>query len=160
MSTIDEQIKQQQEEMNALNWKLHRLKRQKAKDDAEYEKVHAKELGFSDVGDYHSYLREVELGHYDWDGNVNLENHGNLASIVRTKPSWSTVIPGFIRNAYIALFFDQWNKTPLDKSELLTPAHGDYQNFLNEGYGPLTNAEVELIKSGKGDRRDEGLTFG
>ena len=160
MSTIGEQIKQLQQELNALHWKLHLLKRQKAKEDKEYEKVHAKELGFADVGDYHSYLRGVELGYYDWAGNVNLEKHGNVAHIIRTKPEWATVIPGFRRNVYIALFFAQWNTGSLDKSELLTSGHGDYRNFLDEGYGPLTDDEVALIKSGKGDRRDEGLTFG
>ena len=160
MSTIDEQIKQLQQELNALSWKLHRLKRQKAKDDAEYEKVHAKELGFSDVGDYHSYLRGVELGHYDWAGNVNLENHGNVSHICRTEPEWSKAIPSFLRNCYLALFYSQWNETPLDKSGLFTNGHGDYMAFLKKGFGPLTSKEMKVIKAGGGQQFVDGLTFG
>lgn len=160
MNDLDKQIEEVQKEYNALGWKLHLLKRQKAKEDKAYEQTHAKELGFADVGDYHSYARGVEMGYWDWHGNVNLQKHGNVAVICRKEPEWSKVIPGFMRNLYLALLFDQWNKTALSKDDLLKPGHGDYDAFFKKGYGPLTDKEIAIIQAGDDSHHHGGLTFG
>ena len=150
----------------ALNWRIHKLEGEidGLQHDADNQK--AQEFNFHSPGDYRKYKHYVEIGYIDWHGNVlKPYKMGQKAGIwirghfPEHKPAeWTLPVPGFRRNLYLAMFNARWH-SQLAHEHLLNEQDHDYQRFLREGFGPLTDADLHFIKSGP-KHDNGGLGFG
>ena len=91
-------------------------------------------------------------GTIDEQGNILKPGGLNPTEIMRGEaPSWAS--PELIKNAYVQAFESK------ARGGQNFMESGDYQNFLNAGYG-LTDAQIKAIGGVQGQGSQGGLTFG